>query len=249
MGIPLCLFHPRTLQETWENALGWFLPNLAPPECGLHSILESPPVCLLISRMTDPLLQRFVAGAPVWGGTHPLGLWTRSKQVTEARKSCDWGGARVRMRVLSVGHGGFAEQSLRGAWGLCPLPPPPGCTRGLPSDSDPPGPAFGSSLFCILRWAWVLPAGAEAPLNVAPSVLGGAADSGGGGQLGRERGDPPHPRGLGEAGGPTAAGRPQRRCFQGVWKRVSWTVTGEVRGIRRARRVSTPAPVWSPGSP
>lgn len=125
MGILLCLFHPRTLQETWENALGWFLPNLAPPECGLHSILESLLVCLLISCMTDPLLQRYVEGSLVWGGTHLLGLWTRSKQVTVARKSCGWGGARVGMGVLGVGCGGFAEQSLRGAWGLLSAPASP----------------------------------------------------------------------------------------------------------------------------
>lgn len=130
VGIPLRLFHPRTLQETWENALGWFLPNLAPPECGLHSILESLPVCLLISCMTDPLLQRCMAGSPVWGGTHLLGLWTRSKQVTVAQKSCGWGGARVRMGVLGVGRRGFAEQSLRGAWGPLSAPTSPGLHAG-----------------------------------------------------------------------------------------------------------------------
>ncbi|CAI9164403.1 unnamed protein product [Rangifer tarandus platyrhynchus] len=58
-----------TLQETWENALGWFLPNLAPPECGLHSILESLLVCLLISCMTDPLLQRILSERTVSAGS------------------------------------------------------------------------------------------------------------------------------------------------------------------------------------
>ena len=77
VGTLLRLFHPRTFLETWENTLGWFLPHLTPLKRGLHSILASLPVCLLICT-TIPLLPRYVAGSPVWGGTHLLGLWTHA---------------------------------------------------------------------------------------------------------------------------------------------------------------------------
>ena len=67
MGTPLRLFHPRTFLETWENVLGWLLPKLAPLEHGLHSILASGPVCLLIC-MTVPLSR-----IPGLGGHTPPG--------------------------------------------------------------------------------------------------------------------------------------------------------------------------------
>ena len=77
MGTLLHLFPPRAGLETWENTLGWFLPQLTPLERGLHSILASLRVCLLICT-TVPLLPWYMAGFPVWGGAHLLGLWTHA---------------------------------------------------------------------------------------------------------------------------------------------------------------------------
>lgn len=230
MGTPLRPFHPRTFLETWEDALGWLLPSLAPLERGLHSVSAPLPACLLIC-MTVPLLRRYMAGSPVWGGTHLLGLWTHAANRLQRPGNCGVGVEPVSgWGCLASAEGALLSSLSMGPGALCPLPPPPGCALGLPSDTDLPGLVLGSSLFCIWRWVWVLPAGAAALLSTALSVLGGAADTGGRGQLERERGDPPHTRGLGKAGSPTAAGRPRCRCVQGAWKRVSWTVTRELWG-------------------
>lgn len=77
VGTLLHLFHPKAFLETWENTLGWFLPQLTPLERGLHSILASLLVCLLICT-TVPLLPWYMAGSLVWGGAHLLGLWTHA---------------------------------------------------------------------------------------------------------------------------------------------------------------------------
>lgn len=130
VGTPLRLFHPRTFLETWENVLGWLLPKLAPLEHGLHSILASLPVCLLIC-MTVPLLQRYVAGSPVWGGTHLLGLWTHAANRLQRPGNCGVGVETMSgWGCLASAEGGFAEQSLRGAWGPLSAPASPRLSAG-----------------------------------------------------------------------------------------------------------------------
>lgn len=86
------LRHFSTQGPSWRHGrMCWagFSRNSPPLEHGLHSILASLPVCLLIC-MTIPL-QRYVAGSPVWGGTHLLGLWTHAANRLQRPGNCGVG--------------------------------------------------------------------------------------------------------------------------------------------------------------
>lgn len=119
-------FPPKDLPGDMGECAGLSSPEPRPLEHGLHSILASLPVCLLIC-MTVPLLQRYVAGS--WFGEAHTSWDSGHMQLTGysgleivglgVETMSGWG-------CLASAEGALLSSLSVGPGALCPLPPPPG---------------------------------------------------------------------------------------------------------------------------